>query len=123
MVGAEKSTAAFSPRAHGASPILPTSITRAARPCSPYSYSLDHLVGNGEQFVRYRQAERFRGLQIDCHFEPDRLYARQIRRLFALEYSACIDADLTDRSFDVGSLAHAPPIVGVEAAGIHCRQA
>src|SRR5262245_27510699 len=87
-------------------------ITRAA--------SLDHLVGSGEQLIRHREAEHPRGPGVDDQLELGRLHDRQIRRLRALEDAAGIDADLTKRIRNVGSVAHQPADFGKLTRGI-CR--
>src|SRR5215469_8468116 len=58
-------------------------------------HSLDDLVGAGEDRRRDRQAERLRGLQIDNQFEPSRLLHGQVRRLFALQDTSGVSADLS----------------------------
>ena len=52
------------------------------------------------------EAERLGGLEIDDQLELGRLHDRQVGRLLALEDAADIDADLTIRIRDVGSVAH-----------------
>ena len=47
-------------------------------------------------------------LAIDDQLELGRLHDRQVRRLRALEDAAGIDADLTPRVRNVGSVAHQP---------------
>jgi transposase len=52
--------------------------TRVAR-CGPVSFN--GLVGSGEQHGRYREAQRFGGLEIDHQIEFGRLLDRQLTRL------------------------------------------
>src|SRR6516164_8352185 len=54
---------------------------------------LNHLVGDGEDVWRNREAERLRGVKVDHELEFCRLHDRQISRLFALEYPSNIDAE------------------------------
>src|SRR5258707_12847364 len=100
---------------------------RAARPCTlpdgenfdgevsfePPFISFDHLVGAGEELVWHGQPEQPGRLGIDDQLELARLYDRQVRRLGALEDAAGIDARLTKRIRDVGSVAHQPTDFGV----------
>src|SRR5262245_17364512 len=46
---------------------------------------LDHLVGAGEQRWRHSDAERLRGLEIDCQLVLGRRLYRQVGWLLALE--------------------------------------
>src|SRR5215813_11480903 len=50
--------------------------------------SLDHLVGNGEQLVWHREAERLGGLEIDHQLEFGGLHHRQVGGLLAFENPA-----------------------------------
>src|SRR6202035_841173 len=53
-------------------------------------------------------AERFGGLQVENELEPGRLLHRQVGGLGTLEDVGGIDADLTKRVCEVGSVAHQP---------------
>ena len=68
----------------------------------------DHLVGDREHVLRYLDAERSRRLQVDGELELGRLQHRQVGGLRAFEDFTGIDADLTKRVHDVGSVAHQP---------------
>ena len=70
-------------------------IHRAGR-CLP-TYSLEHLVGAGEQRVWHGEAERliFSGLEIDSNVELGRLHDWKIGGLLTLENPAGIDARQT----------------------------
>src|SRR5215471_8337841 len=70
--------------------------------------SLDHLVGAGEQSRRHVVAERLSGFGVDHQLELARLLDRQIRWLGALEDATGIDAELTIRVREAGSVAHQP---------------
>ena len=70
-------------------PLFDQTATRAR------SRSLDHLVGAAGKRERHRDAERPGGFHIDDQLESRRLLDRQIGRLFALENSACVDAERT----------------------------
>ena len=63
---------------------------------------------SGEQRRRHLDAERPRRLQVDDELELGRLHDRQVGGLGALEDAAGIDADLTKRVCEVGSVAHQP---------------
>jgi hypothetical protein len=52
---------------------------------SAHGNSLDHLVGGDEQSIRYFEAKRLRGLEIDHELELCRQHNRQITRLLAFE--------------------------------------
>ena len=54
----------------------------------------DHLVGAAEQRERERDAERFRGLEVDDKLDLYRLIDGQLGRLLALEHSRGVDANL-----------------------------
>src|SRR5215831_11238835 len=56
--------------------------------------SLDQLVSLHEDRRRDRQAERFRGPEVDDQVEPCRLDDRQVGGFGALEYLADVDAHL-----------------------------
>ena len=62
----------------------------------------------GEQRRRHGEAEHPGGLGVDDQLELGRLHDRQVRGLGALEDAAGIDADLTIRIRNVGSVAHQP---------------
>ena len=68
-------------------------IHRAGR-CLP-TYSLEHLVGAGEQRVWHGEAERLSGLEIDSNVELGRLHDWKIGGLLTLENPAGIDARQT----------------------------
>ncbi len=68
--------------------------------------SLDHLVGECEQVRRYRETERFRGLDIDHQFERGWLHHRQVRWLLPFEDAASVTADLLIRLRKVRSVTH-----------------
>ena len=55
---------------------------------------LDHLVGEGENFVRHVNSERLRCLQVDCHLELGRLHDRQVGGPLALQDSTSVNSDL-----------------------------
>src|ERR1700730_15568835 len=48
-------------------------------------FLFDHLVGEHEQLIRNIQAERFRGLEVDRHFELHRGLNRKLAWLCAFE--------------------------------------
>ena len=66
----------------------------------------DHHVGAREQRGRHGEAEHPGCLGIDDQLELRRLHHRQVRGLRTLEDATGIDADLTPRFRNVGSVAH-----------------
>src|SRR5215813_12484081 len=95
---------------------------------SAHGNSFDHLVGAGEQIWWHLDAECAGGRQIDDELELGRLHDRQIRGLGALEDATHIDADLTIRIPNVGSIAHQPAGFSILThvidcwKGMSCRQ-
>ena len=77
-------------------------------PKADISASLDHLVGDGEHSWRHLDAERSGRMKVDDELEFGRLQHWQVGGLYALEDAAGIDADLTKRVREVGSVAHQP---------------
>src|SRR5262249_26625202 len=82
--------------------------------------SFDYLVSGSEQRRRHIEAEHPGGPGIDGQLELVRLHDRQVRRLGALEDAAGIDADLTKRILDAGSVAYQPTGFDIVAQRI-CR--
>src|SRR6516164_7752633 len=79
------------------------------RLCKPHRRaSFDHLVGAGEHRQRNAEAECLCSLQVDDQFDLDRLLDRHLRRLFALEDSACINSSLAVTLSEARSIAHQP---------------
>src|SRR5258708_11539534 len=72
------------------------------------AHSFDHLVGECEHGWRHLDAEEPGRLQVDDELELGGLHDRQVRGLGALEDAAGIEADLTPRVREVGSVAHQP---------------
>src|SRR5207244_6984734 len=68
----------------------------------------NHLVGARKQRWRHLDAERLGGFGVDHQLELARLLDRQIRWLGALEDATGIDAELTIRVREAGSVAHQP---------------
>src|SRR5207248_10611614 len=86
--------------------ILPTRMNRASRLCPPYSFSLDYLVGAGDERPRDLEAERLGGLEVEEQLDFRGLLDRQIGRLIASENPAGIDADRTERVRKTGPITH-----------------
>src|SRR5262249_52406487 len=80
---------------------------------APPFTSFDHLVGDGEHAWGNGEAEQPRGLSVDDQLELARLDDRQVRGLGALEDATGIDAALTKRIREVGSVAHQPADLGI----------
>ena len=60
-------------------------VATAVNPRMTSRYSLDHLVGACEKYVRHFEAKRLCGLEVDHQLEPGRLLDRQVGRLFAFD--------------------------------------
>src|SRR5215813_5925566 len=87
--------------------------------------SFDHLVGEGEQRRRNRQAERLGDLQIDDEIEFNRLLDRQIGRLRSAQNPVNITSgapELVSKVYSIGhqtsasTLSREPCIVGSRAS-------
>ena len=78
----------------------------------PVGNSLDHLVGEGEQFVWNLEAKRPGGVEVDDQIEFGRLYDRQVSRLLAFENAAYIDAGLLIHSDNVRPITRQPADLG-----------
>src|SRR6516164_7618744 len=73
---------------------------------SSVRFSLDHLVGAGEERVGNVEAKRFRGLQIDVQLDFSDLLDWQVGGLLALEDAAGVNTNRTERIHNVASVAH-----------------
>src|SRR5262249_53957870 len=60
----------------------------------PPPASFDQLVGEQQEWLRNRQAKRFRRLEIDPQSKRRWLYDRQVGRLFAAQNASDIDTGL-----------------------------
>src|SRR5258708_25730849 len=106
--------AASGQRREGATAAPPSSVITSRRfmPLIPglpeRDVSLNHLVGGYEQLIGHAEAEHPGGPGVDDQLELVRLHDRQVRRLGTLEDAAGIDADLTPRILNAGSVAHQP---------------
>src|SRR5215469_15798200 len=69
----------------GRYPLLGPDFHRLDRTSLRLAHSLDHLVGDGNQFVWNLEAERLGGLEIDGQFKLRRLLNRKIGRLGSLQ--------------------------------------
>src|SRR5205823_9666836 len=74
-------------------------------PCD-LPYAFQRLFGAGEQLRRNGETEHPGRLSIDDKLELARLHDWQVRRLCALEDATGIDANLTPRIRQAGSIAH-----------------
>src|SRR5437870_5375073 len=69
------------------------------------AHSLDHLVGKLLEMQRHVEAQNLGGLEVDHQLERARLHDRQVGRLGAVENLAGVNADLTIRGGNAGSVA------------------
>ena len=80
----------------------------ALAPQPPFTHSLiqllDHLVGEGEDRLRHREAERLRRLQIDEQLELRRLLHRQFRRFRPFEDLVDVCRRLSVLRREIGSV-------------------
>jgi len=65
-----------------------------------------HFVGNGKKRRRHGEAEYPGGLGVDDQLEFGRLHHGQVGRFLAFEDAAGIDAGLTKRIANIGSVTH-----------------
>src|SRR5262245_5663963 len=70
--------------------------------------SFDHLVHGGEKLRWHFEVERLGSGQVDDELEFGRLHHRQVEGLRTFEDFAGIDAHLTKRFREIGSVAHQP---------------
>ena len=66
----------------------------------------DHLVGAAEQGEWEREAERFRGLQVDRELNVGGLLHQQVGGLFALDDAADVTTGNADGLPQVGAVPH-----------------
>src|SRR5262249_42373535 len=90
---------------------------------STTSFSLDHLVGAGEQRRRDRKPKRLCSVKVDNQIELGRLYNRQVCRLGTLENSSGIVAREPPRVWDAGTIADQSTGSGQLAVSVNCRDA
>src|SRR6516164_8426868 len=74
----------------------------------PSTPSFDYLVGEREELVGNFEVECLRGLEIDHKLELGRLHDREVGRLLSFENAASVNAGLTVRIRNDGSVAHQP---------------
>src|SRR5437870_1260698 len=86
-----------------APPLEPYNIGGGRRP--RLNFSFDDLVGELQDRLRHREAERLCGLEIDDQLESGRLLDRQIGGLGALEDLSSVSADQAIGSSEAGSIA------------------
>src|SRR5215510_16532013 len=78
----------------------------AIRLSQQHSCSLDHLVRASKQRRWHFEAKRLGRLEIDEQLNFRGLLDRQVRRFFALENAAGINADPTERFREAAAIAH-----------------
>src|SRR5262249_13869234 len=96
----------------GAAPYLGRSSTGWIAPAC-LAHSFDHLVGAGEPRRGHFEAEGFGGAEGGHKLEFSRLYHRQVRRLYALEYPPGVDALLANCIGNIGPVTDQTTSLGI----------
>ena len=102
-------------------PLTGPDFHRLDRTSLPHSF--DDLVGSGGIAGGYREAEVFRGLEVDDEIELHRLPDRQIAGLGALQDAIDVVRGAAEIVRHIRSVGHQAAIVDILAVGIDRRQA
>src|ERR1700730_5772719 len=84
--------------------------------------SVDHLVGAQQERLRYRQAERLRGLEINYQFEFTRLLDGYVRRLVPLQDLVHKQRHLPIQGGSFVAIRHQATSFGKRTKACDCRQ-
>src|SRR5882672_9585002 len=100
-----------------------TTRTNRAMPSAPPPRLLDHLVRSKQNRLRYCQAQRFGGLEVDDQLELRGLFDREFTRFGALEDLVHIDGRAPEHDGEVCRIGHEATGLHMLPEPVHCWQA